>query len=654
MIGEVLNDRYKIKKELGKGGMAIVYEARDLLLDRLVAIKMLREEYASKKDFIKKFRHEAKAVAKISHPNVVNIYDIAKDNGYQYLVMENIKGENLKDIIQKRETLSIAEALDIAGQICSALVVAHKNNIIHCDIKPHNILIDNNKQVKVTDFGIAKAVSDSTLKITDTIIGSAHYFSPEQAKGEDIKAHSDIYSVGVVLYEMLTGEVPFNGNSPVSVALKHIKEKAQAPLNLNPVIPEKVNALIMKALDKNPENRFDSAREMREEIITVLKNLNQNKANSNKQKFNKGDTKIISKSDIIDNNQHKEKNKYHNQKKKKEKRKKSLLKNLSFNPAIGLGIIIILILLTFIGIFYYVRIYTDPPIVAAPELEGLDLMQAQEMAQQEGLNLQIQNEVFHSEYEQNSIISQVPSGNRMIRKTRPIEVIVSKGPESLKVPDLSGMSLRKAQVELENNNIKIGELTREYHENVSKDYIIEQIPEPETEIPVTDKIDLIVSRGPRPDMITMPELMGMEKEEALERLIEYNLEAGEITEKDSFRYKNNQIAAQQYDVNEEIPKGSEVDLVVSKGLINPDNLKVHTRIIRLPVKGFNEQRVQIIVIDDNGEDLFYDRVHRPDENVAVTVKSVGATTYKIYLDEKIYFEAGYDEQGNKDFEERHM
>src|SRR6056297_1040646 len=180
MLGKVLNERYKIIKKLGKGGMALLFEAQDLLLDRQVAIKMLRPEYVTDKDFTKKFRHEAKAVARISHPNVVSIYDIARDNNYHYLVIENIEGSNLKYIINDRGKLTITESLDIANQICSALIVAHKNNIVHCDIKPHNILIDDNKQVKVTDFGIARAATSTTITSTDTIMGSAHYFSPEQ------------------------------------------------------------------------------------------------------------------------------------------------------------------------------------------------------------------------------------------------------------------------------------------------------------------------------------------------------------------------------------------------------------------------------------------------------------------------------------------
>src|SRR6056297_744328 len=278
MIGKVLNDRYKIIKKLGKGGMAIVYEAEDLILDRKVAIKMLRSEHVSDKSFIKKFHHEAKAVARLSHSNIVSIFDIGQDEELHYLVMEDIVGENLKDIIEKKGQLALTEALDITNQILSALRTAHNNDIIHCDIKPHNILITPDKKVKVTDFGIAKAVS-ATTTMTDTIMGSANYFSPEQAKGGEIMAHSDLYSVGVVLYEMVTGEVPFKADSPISVALKHINEKPIKPTEINANINDKLENLIMKALSKDPEKRFSNAEEMNEAVLSILQQL-RNKSDS--------------------------------------------------------------------------------------------------------------------------------------------------------------------------------------------------------------------------------------------------------------------------------------------------------------------------------------------------------------------------------------
>ncbi len=299
MQGKILNNRYKIIEEIGRGGMAIVYSARDTLLERRVALKMLRPEYKSDDEFIDKFRQEARAVARLSHPNVVSIYDIVVDEERIYLVMEIVEGKTLKDIIKERSKLSIAESLEIARQIAAALSVAHGNQIVHCDIKPHNIILNDDLEVKVTDFGIARAVSNSTVRVTETVVGSAHYFSPEQAKGGEIKAYSDIYSLGVVLYEMTTGELPFNGESPISVALKHIQQKPVEPSQINKDIPKDVNDLIMKAIAKDPADRFQEAYEMRQQITYCLKNLKSGSKKDKKNKdFNADETIVMKKSDF--------------------------------------------------------------------------------------------------------------------------------------------------------------------------------------------------------------------------------------------------------------------------------------------------------------------------------------------------------------------
>src|SRR6056297_2394011 len=309
MQGKILNNRYKIIKEIGRGGMAIVYSARDTLLERTVALKMLRPEYKSDSEFIDKFRQEAKAVAKLSHPNVVSIYDIVVDEDKIYLVMEIIEGETLKDIIKRRGKLSIAESLEFAGQIAAALSIAHGNQIVHCDIKPQNIILTDDMEVKITDFGIARAVTSSTSAVTETVVGSAHYFSPEQAKGGKIKAYSDIYSLGVVLYEMTTGELPFHGDSPISVALKHIQQQQVEPAQINKDITDEVNSLIMKAIAKEPADRFQDAYEIREQITYCLKNLKKDSEDSSKKdKFNADETKVMKKSDFSFFNNSKDKN----------------------------------------------------------------------------------------------------------------------------------------------------------------------------------------------------------------------------------------------------------------------------------------------------------------------------------------------------------
>ena len=273
LIGKIIGNRYEILEEVGNGGMATVYKAKDHVLNRYVAVKVLKDEYTTDSDFIKRFNTEAQSAASLSHANIVSIYDVGheEENNLYYIVMELVKGKTLKEIIKKDGTLSWKWAVNIAIQIASALEVAHKNGIIHRDIKPHNIIITEDGVAKVTDFGIAKAVSNSTMTAFGTTIGSVHYFSPEQAKGGITDAKSDLYSLGVVMYEMLTGKVPFDADTPVSIALKHMQEEAIEPIEINPEIPTAVNQIVIKAMKKDPIERYQSATEMIRDLTQSLK-----------------------------------------------------------------------------------------------------------------------------------------------------------------------------------------------------------------------------------------------------------------------------------------------------------------------------------------------------------------------------------------------
>jgi len=585
MLGKILKNRYKIVKNLGKGGMAIVFEAQDLLLDRKVALKMLRPEFVNDSDFVKKFRHEAKAVARLSHPNVVSIFDIGEDDEKHYLVMEKVEGRTLKDIIEERGKLSITESLDIANQICAALVVAHRNNIIHCDIKPHNVLITPDKQVKVTDFGIARAVTSSTITITDTVMGSAHYFSPEQAQGGEIKIRSDLYSLGIVLYEMLTGEVPFKGDSPISVALKHIQEEAKKPSELNKDIPSEVDRLVMKAIAKEPEDRFNSAAEMRESITRVLKGLQKPGNNKSYVLSDQGDTKILKRVRIDD--------------KTEEKSYLTESREAGYLPRwikwIA-GLVIVFTIVT-IGLFVFYKNYMGVPIV-----EG-------------------------------GIISQYPPAGERIRQTRSLTVTLSKGPAILTMPDLFNISLREAEVIINNHNLVIGEKEYLYTNEMPEGYIINQEPAPGEEINIDTNINLVISSGPSPIMISVPNLIGLYRQEALEIIEDHNLIVGAIEEELTRRFIADQVAAQEYDPGTEIPEGSKIGLTISKGLVNTEEAKIHSIFVEnIVIDPWPEdQRIEIIVNDNNGRDIVYNKVHHPgDVWTPLTINSVGSTTYEFY------------------------
>ncbi len=254
----LLGNRYEILEPVGSGGMADVYKAHDPKLDRIVAIKILHHKLATDAEFLKKFQQEARGAGRLTHPSIVGIYDVGNDGGRHYIIMEYVAGETLKDLIRREGKLPVMEALRIAREIAGALAHAHANNLVHCDIKPHNILVTSEGWVKVADFGIARAISSSTMTYNGNVVGSVHYFSPEQAKGTKITPKSDVYSLGVVLYEMLTGRIPFNGETTVSVALKHLQEEPVAPRQIDDTIPPIVEAIVLKAMSKNPEDRPDS------------------------------------------------------------------------------------------------------------------------------------------------------------------------------------------------------------------------------------------------------------------------------------------------------------------------------------------------------------------------------------------------------------
>ena len=285
LVSKVIGNRYEILEKIGEGGMATVYKARCNILKRYVAVKVLREEFTTDEEFIRRFNTEAQAAASLTHPNIVSIFDVGHEDNIYYIVMELVQGKTLKEIINEDGVLPWKWSVNIAIQVASALETAHKNNIVHRDIKPHNIIITEDGIAKVTDFGIAKAVSNSTITAFGTTIGSVHYFSPEHARGGYTDAKSDIYSLGVVMYEMLTGRVPFDADTPVSIALKHMQEKPVEPMKLNPSIPFAINKIIMKAMEKEPSLRYQNATEMLKDLSMALKDPEGGFVKSNAEKL---------------------------------------------------------------------------------------------------------------------------------------------------------------------------------------------------------------------------------------------------------------------------------------------------------------------------------------------------------------------------------
>src|SRR5690554_2007008 len=426
MIGKKLGNRYEIIEQIGSGGMAYVYKAKCHLLDRFVAIKILKEEFTDDEDFIRKFRRESQAAASLSHPNILNIYDVGSeeqdDKKIHYIVMEYIKGKTLKEVIVDSGKLNVDQALLYASQIAEALSNAHKNHIIHRDIKPHNIMITEDNRVKVTDFGIARAVTSSTITTTSSVIGSVHYFSPEQARGGYTDEKSDIYSLGIVMYEMITGKVPFEGDSPITVALKHIQEEIIPPRDMDDTVPIGLQNIIMRCVKKSQVDRYSTAGE----LLSDLKRLRYIGEDLPLEEINRIEeaTQIIPAV----------KDKDENTMKKSNRRKKQ--------SDGGLKIVFLAILLAFIVVsslalgFFKLKDYFISTEVVVPDLKGMYKEEAKEEVEKLGLEFSVVNEVFNNEFEKDQVVNQRTKAGEKVKEGYTIEVTVSKGNNLVKVPNL--------------------------------------------------------------------------------------------------------------------------------------------------------------------------------------------------------------------------
>lgn len=451
--GKIIGNRYEIIEKIGNGGMATVYKARCTILNRYVAVKVLREEFTTDEEFIKRFNTEAQAAASLTHPNIVSVFDVGQEYNIYYIVMELIQGKTLKQIIAEEGALPWKWSVNIAIQICSALEVAHKNGIVHRDIKPHNIIITEDGIAKVTDFGIAKAVSNSTITAFGTTIGSVHYFSPEHARGGYTDAKSDIYSLGVVMYEMVTGKVPFDADTPVSVALKHMQEEPIEPIKLNSRIPVAVNQIILKAMKKDASLRYASATEMIKDLSLALKNP----SGKFVQEKNTNDfTRVIPtiSENMVNQKQYKE-NSGRNTK-KNEPEKTGLAKYLEENPkmkkVIYIGVPILVVILCIL-IFWGSLTITQKIFGTGTEqssgislisVENVTIDEAKSKLDAAGIKYDIE-EVYNKDIEAGKVISQkpAPGTNYDVTKNSPVKLTVSKGAKIVKMPKVKGKNMKR-------------------------------------------------------------------------------------------------------------------------------------------------------------------------------------------------------------------
>ena len=502
--GKILGNRYEIIQKIGNGGMAIVYKARDLTLNRYVAVKVLRDEFTTDEEFIKRFETEAQSAARLIHPNIVSIYDVGVDNNLTYyIVMELIQGKTLKEIIiQEQGPLPWKWSINVSIQIASALEMAHKNNIIHRDIKPHNIIITEDGVAKVTDFGIAKAVSNSTITAFGKTIGSVHYFSPEHARGGYTDAKSDIYSLGVVMYEMVTGRVPFDADTPVSIALKHMQEEPVEPKEINPNIPDAVNKIIMKALQKEPALRYQTATEMLQDLRMALKDPSGDFVDQ------KGidPTSATRKMDLDEYENVSNRKSSNKDTGKKEGKFKRFIKNHK-KLSIFIGLIL-LFLIAFGGTLGILNL-TNPAEVQLPNLVGMSREEAQADAEEAKLKFEVSSEEYNTEVPEGFVISQDPKyiENYNVKEGSTITVVVSKGTEKTTVPNVEGKEEDEAIKLIEDAKLK-AEVIEETSQTVKEGYVISQETDPDTEVSAGDTVKIHVSTGTGIKQVTVQSVVG--------------------------------------------------------------------------------------------------------------------------------------------------
>lgn len=540
MGATVLGNRYEILRKIGDGGMAFVYQARDKLLNRIVAVKVLRPEFVDDQEFLVKFKREAEAVASLSHPNIVNVYDVGEDGKVHYIVMEYVDGQNLKEIIQDEGSLEEYTALDIAKQIARALSAAHRNGIIHRDIKPHNILISKDgRQVKVADFGIAKAVSSSTMTNMGSVIGSVHYISPEQAKGKHLTSNADLYSLGIVLYEMIIGRVPFSGDSPISIALKHINEDIAFTDQDKINIPNSVRTIISKLTQKEPANRYQTAEELIEDIEFVERNIDlpyikdyNNFATTDvdrrdpevfngrkpvqyddyeddddyydeEDEYYDEEDEYYNEDDDIDDDYYEERPKSRKEKKREKKQEKKNKARKKETPRARrrlkiLAVILIMILIGYAAFFmkyFGLGLFNkdNSENVTVPSVVNMTVEEAQKSLEGTGLKLVVKSEEYSNGVSKDRIITQTPSENTTLKKGDSVSVIVSKGNSKVPVPNVVGLKLSQAEKLLNDNKLVLGNVKYEYNDAEEGTVLSQSLVGGSSD--EGQKVSLVVSKG---------------------------------------------------------------------------------------------------------------------------------------------------------------
>lgn len=633
----ILDSRYEIIKEIGVGGMAKVYKAKDRLLDRYVAIKILKDQYAEDDEFSKKFNNEAQSAAKLSHINIVNVYDIGKDmlNGklIQYIVMEYVEGETLKDLIDREKVLENHDIIDYSTQIAQALKSAHDSGIVHRDIKPQNILIDKYGLCKVTDFGIARVSSNVTITYTSSILGTVHYISPEQAKGKIVDLKSDLYSLGAVMYEMATGRVPFDADNSVGIAVMHIQDDPIPPREINPNLSKHLNYIIMKLLNKDPTERFQNA----SELIEALDDESLVKGEDTFEDTARIPIVVPKKESYQEPIEEDREAVYVStgEEKNKKKKKKTSIK---IWPLAILAFILVAAVY-----FFSSRNSTDE--IEVPTVVNLTEEQAVEQLEKRGFRANIARNAESDEYEKGKVMSQDPDASTRAKKGTIVNLVISSGRE-ISVPELKNMNLSQAEETLKDLGLKIGTTSTDYSNTVDKDLVIRQEPASGAKVQSGTEINLVISVGKEDttEIIKVGNYVGMSEKDAIATARNNHLRVRNVDYQYSSSIDKGHVISQSIGAETEVTENSAIDFVISLGEEEKKSSPNREVEIRLNVATDKENfNVKIYKVDNKGNrsDLLYNDYHTAsdlNENGVLVLKfmSMSGTSVEVLVDDESY------------------